>query len=70
MAINNFKEEYNFCILLQNSVMTLTFQNYAKTKWVMSENKIEFTLVYDKQLDVDNKFIFLNYFKNSLRKII
>ena len=40
MTINNFKEEYNFCISLQNSVMNLTFQNYAKTKWVISENKI------------------------------
>ena len=29
--------------------------NVTKTKWVTSENKIEFTLIHDKQLDVDNK---------------
>ena len=56
MTVINFKEEYNFCINIQNYVMNLEFKNFAQTNWSMSENEIEFCLMYDRKFDAENQF--------------
>ena len=70
ISINHFKEEYNFCITPQNSVANLIFQNYAKTLWGITEEKIKLILIYNSQFNEYNKFKFLAYFERFLKKII